>query len=85
MTDKDFPRVIVPFAFVAANTDSPGLKDFSPAVLPADAPDEEEGDDTNGGEVGDGADPKVSPSSAPASVPATAEKDSPTKDKVPTE
>lgn len=68
MTDSTLPRVVVPFTFVFGNQDNPGLKDFSPAVLPADAPDEEEDTFDNGGEAGDGADPKVNPSSAPASA-----------------
>lgn len=64
-----FPRVVVPFTFLTANADNAGLKDFSPAVLPADAPDEDEPTDGDGGEGGDGADPKVAPSSAPESAP----------------
>lgn len=71
MTDKTLPRVVVPFTLVYANSDNPGLKDFSPAVLPADAPDEDEEASNNGGESGDGADPKVSDSSAQGSAPSS--------------
>jgi hypothetical protein len=69
MSDIKFPRVVVPFTFLTANADNDGLKDFSPAVLPASAPDEDEATVADGGETGDGADPKVAPSSAPASAP----------------
>lgn len=65
------PRVIVPFAFIQANTDNPGLKDFSPAVLPADAPEEDEDTGAVSGEARDDSDPKVNPSSAPASAPSS--------------
>lgn len=64
--DKGTARVIVPFAFILPNADNPGLKDFTPAVVPASTPDEVT---DSAGEAGDGDSPKVSSAveSAPSS------------------
>lgn len=73
MTNVKPLRELVPFAFIFPNADNPGLKDFSPAVRPADAPDDDDeaegGTGASGGEARDDSDPKVSPSSAPESAP----------------
>lgn len=83
MANNDFrslPRVVVPFALLEPNRDNPGLKDFTPAVVPADTPDQEEsetecapvlrGEFPKVGEEGDDSDPKVSsvPGSAVSSL-----------------
>lgn len=71
-------RTVVPFALIEPNQDNPGLKDFSPVIVPADAPgvDEDPKEEVTAGgaestaEAGDDGAPKVD-SSAQGSAPSS--------------
>ena len=72
---NSLPRIVVPFTFLTTNADNPGLKDFTPVIVPADTPDPELEPEiktlvnkhSEEEEAGDGDDPKVF-SSAPDSA-----------------